>query len=179
MSDPWTAAWEEAEATAPPEVMIYATLELRHPAFVDEVEGPFAVRAVAGSADDISFTLEVGAPLNGGETVVFQAVPFMAERPTYEEGKTPETKVIVDNIGQEMMPYLELAVLMRADMEATYREYRSDDLSGPCYGPINFVIKRVKATNTRIEGLAYIDDLANRKFPNKVYTLRDFPGLLP
>ena len=178
MPDPWTEAWEEAEASAPPGIMIYATLELRHAAFVDGAEA-FAIRVVTGIDEDMSFTLEDDAPLNPGEEVEFKAVPFSADKPEFEEGKTPETRIVVDNVAREMTPHLEAAVQLRSDMTATYREYRSDDLSGPCYGPVTFTVKQVKVNGTRVEGMARIDDLANRKFPNKVYTLTEFPGLRP
>jgi hypothetical protein len=32
-------------------------------------------------------------------------------------------------------------------------------------------------TGTRIEGMASIDDLANQKFPSRVYTAKEYPGL--
>ncbi len=176
MDDPWTEAWAEAEASAPPGVLIYCTLELRHPAFTDGVT-PFAVRAVSGVHEDMDFTLEDEAVVDGGDTVTFKAVPFFADPPEFEEGKTPESQITIDNVARELIPYLEQAVLLRADLTATYREYRSDDLTGPCYGPVTFIVKQVKVTGTRVQGMARIDDLANRKFPNKVYTLDAFPGL--
>lgn len=178
MPDPWTAAWEEAEASVPPTVYFYYTLELQHPAFVDEVEGPFAVRVVTGTPDDQLLTLEEGAELNGGEEVTFSAVMFWAELPEFAEGKTPESAITIDNVMDTITPYLEQAVLLRADMKAIYRVWRSDDRVEPCYGPVEFVIKNVKAQGTRLEGIAKIDDLANKKFPNKVYTFTEFPGLL-
>lgn len=178
MADPWTEAWEEAEASAPPGVQIYATLELQHPIFV-EGSTPFAIRVVAGSPNDELFTLEPGAILNGGQEVNFQAVPFFAERPQYEEGKTPESMITIDNVARILTPYLEDAVLTRADMTAIYREYRSDDRTEPCYGPVQFLVKNVKVTGTQVTGAARIDDLANRKFPNKVYTINEYPGLQP
>ena len=176
MSDPFTEAWEEAEASKPPEVLLYHALELIHPAFVEDGV-PFSVRAVAGISESINFTLEPGAPIDGGLSVEFKPIPFYAEFPEVSEGKTPSSKITVDNVARTVMPYLELAVRMRADMNAIYRQYRSDDLTAPCYGPIQFNVKQVKVTRTKVEGLAQIDDLANRKFPNKVYTINEFPGL--
>lgn len=177
MTDLFTEAWEEANATPKPGVMIFCTLEFRHPAFVDEVEGVFAVRVVTGTSEDQALTLEDEAAVDAGEEVTFKACPFQADMPSYEEGKTPECSVVVDNVGREMIPYLEQAVRMRADLTATYREYRSDDRTAPCYGPVTFTIKAVKVSKTRLQGLARIDDLANRKFPSLVYTYRDHPGL--
>src|SRR5712691_11523201 len=142
MSDPWTAAWQEAEATAPPTLVVFCTLELIHPAFVDEFSVQFPIRAVTGTVDDQTLTLEVGALFDSGAAVVFKAIPFMAERPTYEEGRTPECLITLDNVARELAPYLENAVIMRADVVAIYREWRSDDTTAPCFGPVQFVIKQ-------------------------------------
>lgn len=177
MADPWTEAWEEAEATAPPGVLIYATIELIHPAFVDESDVAFSIRAVAGTGSAFNATLEDDAPLNAGEEVTFSAIPFTSERPEFVDGQPPTSEITLDNVAREVMPYLEAAVRQRADLQLIYREFRSDDTSAPCYGPVSFVIKQVTVTRTRISGKAQIDDLANRKFPRHFYTLREFPGL--
>lgn len=177
MADPWTSAWEEAEATAPPNVLVYDTLELQHPAFLEElVEVP--VRIVNGVSDDMSFGIEVGADFNGGETVTFQAIPFFAERPEFAEGKTPTCQVTVDGVGRELTERLEDGVQIKADLAVIYRQYRSDDLTEPCYGPVRFVMKKVTVKGTSVVGTAQLDDLANRKFPYKVASVDEFPGLV-
>jgi hypothetical protein len=177
MADPWTSVWEEAEATAPPGVVMYATLELQHPAFLQGgVEVP--IRCVTGVADDMNFGIEVGAVFNGGQTVTFKAIPFFAERPEFAEGKVPECQVTVDNVGRDLFPYIEAAVQVKADLAALYREYRSDDLTEPCYGPVRFVMRKVQIKGTSVIGTARLQDLANRKFPYKVYAVNEFPGLV-
>ena len=176
-SEPWTAAWEEAEASNPPGIDIFHTLELLHPAFVDDITGPFSVRCVNGTTEDQTFTLEAGAPIDGGLPVVFKAIPFEDELPEFAEGRTPTCKISVDNVGEEIVPYLENATAVRADLVAIYRQYRSDDSSGPCYGPIQFVVKKVTLQHTRLVGQAQLKNLSNFKFPNKVFTYDEFPGL--
>lgn len=178
MSDPWTAAWEEAEASNPPTVKVYNTLELIHPAFVDTVLGPFSVRAVTGVHDDMTFKLEAGAPLNSGESVVFKAINFYSQVPEFSEGQTPSCDVVVDNVGEEIIPYLENVVGTRANLTSIWRQYRSDNLDEPCFGPVTFQLKKVKATMTRLQGTAMLDNLSNRKFPNKLFTFEEYPGLL-
>lgn len=177
MADPWTAAWEEAEATAPPDVQIYSTLELQHPAFLDETDTEIPIRVVADVADSQDFGIEDGATFNGGETATFQAVPFYADRPEFAEGRVPQCQVTVENVGREVSGYLDAAVQVQADLIAIYREYRSDDLTAPCYGPIEFKMRNVTVNGTNVVGTARLDDLANRKFPNKVYSVDEFPGL--
>lgn len=177
MADPWTSAWEEAEATSPPGVTVYQTLELQHPAFIqDAVNVP--IRVVNGVDEDKIFGIEAGAVFNGGGVGTFQAIPFFAERPEFAEGRTPSCSVTVDGVGRELTLYLEDAVQVKADLVVLFREYRSDDLAEPCYGPIQFVMRSVKVSGTQVIGTAQLDDLANRKFPFKTYTVDEFPGLL-
>lgn len=179
MSDPWTEAWEEAEATAPPDIVVYHTLELQHPAFLEGSPAEeVPVRIVADVHEDQTFGIEEGATFDGGETVTFQAVPFYAERPEFAEGRTPECQVTIDNAAGEIAQYLEAAVQIKADLVVLYREYRSDDLTEPCYGPIQFVMRKVTINGTSVTGMARLDDLANKRFPSKSYTIAEFPGLL-
>lgn len=178
MADPWTSAWEEAEATAPPQVVVYSTLELQHPAFIqDDVNVP--IRVVTGVSDNTSFGIELGADFNPGEMASFQAVPFYAEVPEFAEGKTPSCAVTVDGVGRELTAYIEDAVQVKADLSVLFRQYRSDDLSEPCYGPVRFIMKKVTVRGQTVVGTAQLDDLANRKFPYKVASIDEFPGLVP
>jgi hypothetical protein len=176
--EPWTAAWEEAEASNPPGVDTFHTIELIHPEFVDDLTGPFSVRAVNGTPNDQSFTLEAGAPLNGGEVVTFKAIAFSDDHPEFAEGQAPSCMLAVDGVGEEISPYLENVVSVRADLICIYRQYRSDDTTEPCYGPVQFVIKKVTLKQARLEGTAMLKNFSNLKFPNKVFTYDEFPGLL-
>lgn len=177
MADPWTAAWEEAEATNPP-VLVYHTLELQHPAFVDEAHVSFVVRVVQGATSDQTFTIEDGATYNGGEDVEFTAVEFSAEMPEVAEAQVPQCKLTIDGVGDEIVPYLEDATGFRADMVIVYRQYRSDDTSEPCYGPVQFVMRGITLQGASLSGIATLDDLSNQVFPSKVYTYDKYPGLL-
>jgi hypothetical protein len=172
-----TAAWEEAEASVPASVQVYFTLELQHPGFVDESSNPVPIRCVTGVYEDMQLGIEDGAVFNAGQMATFAAIPFHADFPEFAEGKVPETRIIVDNVSRELVPHIESAVQLRADLIAIYREYRSDDLTAPCFGPVEFIVRQVSMTGTRIEGMASIDDLANKKFPSRVYTTKEYPGL--
>lgn len=178
MTDPWSAAWEESETTNPAGIIVYNTLELQHPAFVNETSDPIPIRVVAGVSDDTSFGIEIGAVFNAGEMAPFQAIPFSVERSEVAEGRTPECEVIIDGVGRELTPYLEAAITVKADLLAIYREYLSDDLTEPAAGPIEFVMRRVRVQGTAVIGTARLDDLANRKFPFKIYSPKEFPGLV-
>jgi hypothetical protein len=179
VSDPGTAAWEEAVASVPASVIVYPTLELQHPGFVDESDNPIPIRAVTGVRADMDFGIEDGAVFDAGTMATFKAIPFGAEYPEVGEGKLPESRVTIDNVARELVPHIRKAMTYRADLIAIYREYRSDDLATPCYGPVEFVIRNAMMVGATITGMARLDNLANKKFPSKVYTLRDYPGLQP
>ena len=68
-------ALKEAYASAPSETVLLHTLELRHPAFVDDNGNPTAIRIVRDNKNYIC-RLEDTAPLNPGEEVEFQALPL-------------------------------------------------------------------------------------------------------
>lgn len=65
-------ALKEAYASADSEIIILHTLELRHPAFVDENGLPTAIRVVRDNVNHIC-RLEESAPLNAGQDVEFVA----------------------------------------------------------------------------------------------------------
>jgi hypothetical protein len=71
--------------------------------------------------------------------------------------------------------------MVREAIKVIYREYVSDDLSEPAYGPIEFLLKEVSMTGTTITGTATVNDLLNKRFPkqDQNYNYRDFPSLLP
>src|SRR5574344_1669773 len=73
-------ALKEAYASAPSDVILLHTLELRHPAFVDGDGNPTAIRVVRDHKNLIC-TLEDTAPLQGGQEVEFQAMAFDLELP--------------------------------------------------------------------------------------------------
>lgn len=177
MSDPWTDAWAEAAASVPPARQIYATLELFHPTFVDVYSQPFSVRLVQGVVDDVELTLEPDAPLDGGESVVWTAVNFSVDEPEIAERRVPEAQITIDNVARHIAPYLEAALEVQADIEVLYRQWVSDDLTAPAYGPVRFVMKAVTVTGAVVRGAVSVDNLNELKFPNAYYTLDRFPGL--
>ena len=71
-------ALKEAYASAPSEVVILHTLELRHPSFLDEDGQHVAVKVVRDN-QDLTARLEETAPLNPGEMVTFIAMGFDLE----------------------------------------------------------------------------------------------------
>lgn len=73
-------ALKEAYASAPSDVILLHTLELRHPTFVDDHGNSTAIRVVRDHINH-TCTLENSAPLNHGEAVEFIAMAFDLELP--------------------------------------------------------------------------------------------------
>jgi hypothetical protein len=175
----WTAAWAEAQASAPANIVQLYTLELLHPAFQDANGLPVSVRAVRDTQDH-NLELESNAPLNGGETVTFTAIMFDMPWPEQEEGRAPELNIRIDNVGREIVPYLDAAVRMQAPLIVILRVYlyNSDDGSTTAGTvPIKFPLRSVSVTDSYIEGSASPADLANLRALRVVYDLQNYPGL--
>lgn len=175
MTDPWTEAWAEGMASVDPTVFYYCTLELRHPAFIEDGE-PLAIRVVL-DVQDRTLTLEPSAPMDGGQAVVFTATAFEYDMPEFGEGRLPEARVRIDNVARLLEPHIEAAAAQKADIVVSYREWRSDDTTAPCYGPLDFVMRRATVTGSSVEGYVRIDDLQNVRFPSRVYSRTQFPSL--
>ena len=92
MPDPaLSQAIKEAYAAAPSDVVILHTLELRHPAFVDDAGEPTAIRVVRDHAD-LTARLEPGAPLDGGAMVTFIAMAFDLSQPPVDRMRSDRSR---------------------------------------------------------------------------------------
>lgn len=171
----WEAAWAEGEACAAPGVITYETLEFQHPAFLqDGVQIP--LRFVLDVEERV-LGIEAGAAFDGGEMATFRPLAFEADMPTFGEQQIPECKVRIDNVARDLMPYIEEAVKVRADLKVIYRQYVDDDVSEPVYGPVEFLLTKVSVKGTTVEGTATFTDLTNMKFPSRVFTRKEFSSL--
>jgi hypothetical protein len=170
-------AIREAYASAPSDVVILHTLELRHPGFVDENNKPMAIRIVRDH-QDLTARLEPSATINGGEMVQFIALGFELELPPVNTAPVPEISVTIDNVSRELIRHLDAAVESSEKIEITYRPYLSTDLEGPQMDPpITLTLTEVEADISRVTGRARMLDIGNKSFPSEVYTASRFPGL--
>jgi len=171
-------ALKEAYASNPVGQVIVETLEFRHPAFVDDNGNPAAFRVV-NQNEDVFATLEVTAPLQGGQTVQFQAFAFDVQLPGFQEGETPTLKITIDNVGRELTAQLEAATSSQAPVEVTYRPYLLTDLTGPQMDPpITMEVLSASVSLLQIEFDCSLDDVSNVAFPRRLYTPDAFPGLV-
>lgn len=188
MSDIWDEALAEAYQSAPTDDAILPTLELRHPSFLDAEGNVTPVRVVRDGGNEIDLesapeiygwmlTLEAGAPLNGGEEVLFQACHFDFSLPDQTQQKLPEVDVEIANVTRIVSKYLDAAVELGGIIEVTYREFLVSDTSSPKYILGGLSMSRVKSDVFKVTGSASFIDLVNRLFPRRVYRPEDFPGL--
>ena len=170
-------ALKEAYASAPSDVTILHTLELRHPTFFDDNGNRTAIRVVR---DNISHfcTLEDTAPLDAGKTVEFIAMAFDLQLPPVETVPVPEITLTLDNVSTEIIQYLDNAIETQDMIEMTYRPYLSDDKSCPQMNPpITLVITDIQVDVLKITATARMMDIGNKSFPAENYTVSKYPGL--
>lgn len=181
--DIWSAALQEAYASAPVSEVILHTLELRHPSFVET-----AVRVVLDYGDQYVIggelldghylTLENDAPIQSGQTVFFQSCMFSMDLPEQKEGSLPSIEIELDNVTRQIMGYLDAAIGTKAPMELTYREYLSSDKTMPQFILGGLSMKEVKSNLGKVTGTAQFSDLVNKNFPGKIYRPGEFQGLV-
>lgn len=172
-----TEALKQIYASAPIDTILFSTIEVNHPDFIDEEGNHAAVRAVQ-SYTPLTATLEDNAPMNPGATVEFTAIQFDIQLAGYGQDEVPNLVLTLDNVGQEMMRYLEQAMSSPKLATVIYREYTQADLSGPqMVPPISLVVVDVKVDVFQCTITADATSMQNSVFPNRVYKITDFPGL--
>jgi hypothetical protein len=164
-------AIKEAYASAPANVIIYHTIELRHPAFTTPI------RVVRDNAE-LTATLEVTAPVNPGESVAFQAFHFDFTKPEVSSVGVPTIDITIDNVDRAIVANIEAAISSTDMVQVTYREYLSTDLTQPQnVPPLSMTIMSVTADVFKVTCTAGFPDLMNKRFPTQEYSTEVFPGL--
>lgn len=170
-------ALEEAYASNPSDVIVLNTLELIHPSFIDDVGNQTAIRVVRDNVNLKAF-LEQDASLEGGKEVEFMALAFDLEFPPVNTTPVPEITLTLDNVGKEIIKYLDLASTSSEMIKMIYRPYLSCDLSTPQMNPpLMLVLSDINANVLRITAKARMMDIGNKSFPSENYTPKRFAGL--
>lgn len=165
-------AIKEAYASAPANVVIFHTLELRHPAFTTPIR-------VVRDYEDLTATLEDTAPADPSTEVTFIRFAFDFTRPEISANGVPQMSIEIDNVDRSIVANIEAALITTDLVQATYREYISTDLSAPQNDPpIHMTIMSITADVFRVKAVAGFPDLVNRRFPSTEYDSETFPGLL-
>lgn len=185
MTDIWTAALEEAYASAPADDYIVHTLELIHPSFVDADDNSDSIRV---ALDERAWNLkyESWAPLFSGQTKTFEPLSMEVTLPSQGEANFGSLTMALDNVPRTIWPKLQAASRVRANAMVIYREWVAtlNVSTGEyiCTTPPDLIInqltmKMVTATILRIEGTATFIDLLNKGFPRRRFDRENFPGL--
>lgn len=174
------AALKEARASAPVGVVIIETIELYHPAFVDDAGAPSPLFIVNGH-HPMTATLEFTAPQKGGQAVPFIPLKFRGTKPEMGASRAPVYSFELDNVSDVFADQIALsqAYEPRTPIYCTVREFLSDNLSAPSYiSPYKQTLTNITVTPSKIMAQAQVSDTANINFLRSVYTLKQFPGLI-
>ena len=174
----FSVAYAEALAIAPGTRAMLETLEFRHSQFKDATGALFAARIV-NDHQDLTATLEAGAPMNPGATVVFSACPVQVKLPDEtDSAEAPSVQISVDGVSQLLVQQLDYAILTLEPVLMTVRIYASDDTSGPAIMPVTtMTLREVRVSETRVTAKATFYDPTNKGFPRQEYTAAQYPGL--
>lgn len=179
MPDPSVSdALAEAYALAPGDEIVLHTLEVRHPAFVDADGNPDSIWVVANS-ENVTATIEESAPIRGGEAVTFVGLPFAFRLPPVEPGATPEIELQIDNVDRRIVENLDLAVSDGNKIVVVYRPFLASDLTQPQMDPPPaFDLSDVRVDIMKVTARARTSIDLRGAFPRRLYTAREFPGLV-
>jgi hypothetical protein len=170
-----TQAWAEAAATISTAERMLVTLEIMHSVMVEDGR-PAPIRAVLNT-EDMKLRLEDGAPLNAGEVVLFQAVPFGIEYPRI--GKLGvEAPIWIDNVNREVARYLEPATKLNESVVVIFRGYLLSDTNTVGHGPFRLLLRNVKRTGSKLEGTLTIADPTKLRVMREIYDNARFPSLM-
>jgi hypothetical protein len=164
------AAQNYASATVGDPVLL--TLELIHPAFTQPAR-------VVNDLRNLTATLEAGAPYNAGAAVEFIGVPFRYTKPEQSDSGAPAAvPVEIDNVSRALTELLMLARESMEPVEVIEREYLPSDTSAPhVLPPTRLELTNIVITPETVSAQLGFGNLTNRKFPPRIYTAEDFPGL--
>lgn len=165
-------AIREAYASAPSDVVIYHTVEIRHSSFAVPIR---VVRDLVG----LTATLESSAPADASTAVYFQPFAFDLVPPEVSMEGAPRLVLEIDNVSREILASIELAMATPSLLEVTYRAFLSGDLAAPANDPpTHMTIFQISATPMRIRAVCGMQDINNKRFPAEEYSAEAFPGLV-
>ncbi len=194
-----TAAVQEAYAVAPVDMVLLATLELRHPDFTEPIRvvrnhpdiatwlamGDADVQAVLDGLSEeardlvgLVARLEDSAPVDPGAMVAWIAMGFEVDLPPVDTEPVPEVVLTMDNVGREVTDALTAAAISQDRVQITFRPYASTDIQGPQWDPpMTFTLTEVEADELQVRGRARLLNFSRKKFPALEYTAARFPAL--
>lgn len=152
-------------ASAPPDEVEIATLEIIHPAFEN---GP--IRTCSGY-EDHTVTLETG------ETVTFQASALALARPAKNATVRQVLNFAIENVTGLAQHAIEAALEAGGPIRIVFRSYLYSDLSAPAERPLRMVLTGAEMELESVKVEAGYQDAVNYAWPRERYTVEKFPGL--
>jgi hypothetical protein len=167
----YSAAIAEAYASCPATVVELTTVEVYHSTWSSPLR-------LVRNRSNVTARLEATAPNNPGASVVFTAFPFDFQLPAKGEGRQ-ELRLRIANASRLLMDAIESLDLSTDDpVRVIYRPYLSTDLTAPALNPpLRLVVRAINADAQAVTLTCGYADFANRRFPRRLYTVEDFPGL--
>lgn len=160
-------------ASNPIDVILYNTIELRHPELIDENGTTGSIRLVDAINAPLTATLETGA------TADFRPYPFTFTRGS-SANQRPSISYQLDAASREITEQLERVVNAETQekLQIIHRTYASNDLSAPLESaPFAYTVKDPDVTATRATFTAEFVDAVNKAFPGVKYTQASHPAL--
>lgn len=155
----------EAYATAPTNVAVLETLEIRHSSI------PASIYLVRNNVD-LDLTLETA------EVKTFRAAAFQMTLPAVDDSGLQEIPITMDDIEDEITDFLNAAKGYEDPVQVVFRPYLSTDLTTPQYNPpLVLSLRNASAVNGVVTGRASFVDLINAKFLTELYSRQRFPSL--
>jgi Domain of unknown function (DUF1833) len=170
----FSKAYAEAIASAKMGDPVLITLEMRHPDFRDEDGNPTSARVVADYRN-------LTATDENGQTHTYIGVPFRHVKGDQSDSGAPRTATVeIDNVTRQIVQALMQARGSDEPVEVVVREYLPSDTSAPHVLPVSvYELSAPIATVETVQAQLGYGNLTNMKWPARVYTVEEFPGLQP
>lgn len=154
------------------------TIELHHPAFINEFGEHTCVRVVNDTVKHM-FGLETSAPMNPGETVEFEGIPYQIKAPDIGKDTVPQLPISIPIVSRQITKYMEQALTMTDPIQVYWRSYLLSEPDMPQQDPpVIMELSTAEVVNGMLTGTASLNDVHNWPFPGKKYTRENFPGLV-
>ena len=168
-----------AEARAYAGTAELLTLAFYHPAFVDEWGANIALYVV-NDFDELAATIEAGAPLDAGQTVLFRPVPMRVVFPEEsDDNRAPGATLEIGDVLRVLSPHLRLAAASMEPVRMIARTYLPEDTSAPHeMPPLSLELVGADSDGVNVRFTAAYGDITNFPFPAVAYTAEGFPALV-
>ena len=168
-----SVAQKEAYARAKTSVINLATLELRHPTFVEPLR-------LVSYKSDLTKTLESNAPVDSDTEVVFTAIAMKIKEPEINTEADTTISFQIDGVPGAVQPYLSAANKTIYPIDATVRTYIFDVGENATIGGaaaiMHLQVRTIAVSKTSVSLTLGYTNTANRSFPSQNYTPESNPG---